>query len=316
MHLLNLDLADKRAPAVLVGDEILNIAAATKVLAQAKRIPHSIKGILRGGTETLDDIRRLTDRATGKHAIQLRDTGALIPREGAKLAAPITNPGLILAAGLNYHAHLKEMNDTPVPAKPNSFTKNPAAIIGTDAPIILPRIAPTMVDWEGELGVVIGRICRNVGVGEALSYVAGYTMINDVSARDWVPPVFTSTGIFGPILAWEQNILGKQFPTFCPVGPVIATADEIPDITDLHLETRVNGEIMQTTSTNDLVYNVAELISYYSTFYEFRPGDLIATGSPPGVGFGHDPKIFLKAGDVVEVIGDHIGTLKNTVVEA
>jgi 2-keto-4-pentenoate hydratase/2-oxohepta-3-ene-1,7-dioic acid hydratase in catechol pathway len=141
-------------------------------------------------------------------------------------------------------------------------------------------------------------------------------MINDVSARDWVPPVFTSTGIFGPILAWEQNILGKQFPTFCPVGPVIATADEIPDITDLHLETRVNGEIMQTTSTNDLVYNVAELISYYSTFYEFRPGDLIATGSPPGVGFGRDPKIFLKAGDVVEVIGDHIGTLKNTVVEA
>jgi 2-keto-4-pentenoate hydratase/2-oxohepta-3-ene-1,7-dioic acid hydratase in catechol pathway len=128
--------------------------------------------------------------------------------------------------------------------------------------------------------------------------------------------VFTSTGIFGPILAWEQNILGKQFPTFCPVGPVIATADEIPDITDLHLETRVNGEIMQTTSTNDLVYKVAELISYYSTFYEFRPGDLIATGSPPGVGFGRDPKIFLKAGDVVEVIGDHIGTLKNTVVEA
>jgi 2-keto-4-pentenoate hydratase/2-oxohepta-3-ene-1,7-dioic acid hydratase in catechol pathway len=315
MHLVNLSGSGAALPGVIIGGEVLIFGPAGAVLADAKPIPASMRTILDGGPAMLDAIRRLIDRVSGSLAAQLREAGALVPLEGAALAAPMTDPSLILAAGLNYHAHLKEMNNTPVPAKPNSFTKNPAAIIGTGAPIILPRIAPTMVDWEGELGVVIGRVCRNVSVGEALDYVAGYTLINDVSARDWVPPVFLATGIFGPILAWEQNILGKQFPTFCPVGPVIATADEIPDITDLHLETRVNGEIMQTTSTSDLVYNVAELISYYSTFYEFQPGDLIATGSPPGVGFGRDPKIFLKDGDVVEVEADHIGILRNPITK-
>ena len=316
MHLLNLHLQNQPVPGVLIGGDVLNLAAAGSVLPQARQVAPTMKGIFEGGAAALDDLRRIVERVSGGIAEQLREAGALVARDRVSLAAPMTDPGLILAAGLNYHAHLKEMNDTPVPSKPNSFTKNPAGIVGTEAPIMLPRIAPTMVDWEGELGVVIGRVCRNVSVGEALAYVGGYTLINDVSARDWVPPVFASTGIFGPILAWEQNILGKQFPTFCPVGPVIATVDEIPDITDLHLETRVNGEIMQTTSTNDLVYNVAELISYYSTFYEFRPGDLIATGSPPGVGFGRNPKIFLKAGDVVEVIADHIGTLRNPVQAA
>ncbi len=316
MHLVSLAFAGSTAPGVLLGDDVLNLAAAAATLAEARAVPPTMLAILEGGTAMLDTIRRVMDGVTGPAADQLREAGALVPRSGAPLAAPIGNPGLVLAAGLNYHAHLREMDNTPVPEKPNSFTKNAASIVGPDAPIVLPRTAPAMVDWEGELGVVIGRRCRDVSVAEALDAVMGYTMINDVSARDWVAPVFESTGVFGPIMTWERNILGKQFPTFCPVGPAIATKDEIPDVTDLHLETRVNGVVMQTTSTSDLVFNVAQLISYYSTFYEFRPGDLIATGSPPGVGYGRDPKIFLKAGDVVEVAGDHIGTLRNPVVAA
>lgn len=318
MHLVNLALPGLAVPGVLIGEEILNLAAAGTILAAARRIAPGMRAILEGGDAALDDIRAVRDTVAGDAALaaKLRAMGGLVARAGAALRAPITDPGLVLAAGLNYHAHLKEMNDTPTPDKPNSFTKNAAGIVGPDAAIVLPKIAPDMVDWEGELCVVMGQRCRDVPVERALDMVAGYTLLNDVSARNWVPPVFASKGIFGPILAWEQNLLGKQFPSFAPVGPVIATRDEIPDITDLHLETRVNGVVMQSTSTSDLVFNVAQLISYYSAFYEFQPGDLIATGSPPGVGFGRNPKIFLKAGDVVEVEAHHIGTLRNPVVAA
>jgi len=129
---------------------------------------------------------------------------------------------------MNYHEHLKEMK-TPVPEKPAAFTKSVASIIASGDPIILPPSNPSMVDWEGEFTVVIGKPCHRVKTAQALEYVAGYTIVNDVSARDWVAPIFSSTGIMGPIHAWEHNILGKQFPTFCPMGPTLATRDEIAD---------------------------------------------------------------------------------------
>jgi acylpyruvate hydrolase len=307
MHLVTLAPRNGRpaSPGVLIGDEALDLSG--------NGLPASLRGILEGGPETLDAVRRLADAAR-RAPDPLRASGALAA--GRARLAPIADPQMILAAGMNYHSHLKEMNGTPTPERPSGFMKIRASLTGPDQPITIPALAPGMVDWEGELTVVIGRPCYNVSVKDALSHVAGYTMANDVSARDWVPPVFESQGIFGPILAWERNLMGKQFPGFCPVGPAIATADEIPDITDLHIETRVNGTVMQSCNTNDLVFGVAELLSYFSQFYAFAPGDLLLTGSPPGVGFGRNPKIFLKPGDVVECIGDHIGTLRNTMAAA
>jgi 2-keto-4-pentenoate hydratase/2-oxohepta-3-ene-1,7-dioic acid hydratase in catechol pathway len=238
--------------------------------------------------------------------------GSRISLKGARLLAPIQNPALVLSVGMNYHEHLKEMK-TPAPEKPAAFTKSVSSIIGLDAPILIPPNNPAMVDWEGEFSVVIGKPCHRVKAARALDYVAGYTIVNDVSARDWVAPVFSSTGVMGPIHAWEQNLLGKMFPTFCPMGPVLATKEDVPDPGNVKITTRLNGELMQSANTNDLVFSVPELIEYYSQFYLFKPGDIVTTGSPSGVGYGRNPRIFMKAGDVVEVEVEGIGILRNPI---
>jgi 2-keto-4-pentenoate hydratase/2-oxohepta-3-ene-1,7-dioic acid hydratase in catechol pathway len=238
--------------------------------------------------------------------------GSKISLKSARLLAPIQNPALVLSVGMNDHEHLREMK-TPAPEKPAAFTKSVASIIGTDAPILIPPNNPAMIDWEGEFSVVIGKPCHRVRAAQALDYVAGYTIVNDVSARDWVAPVFSATGIMGPIHAWEQNLLGKMFPTFCPMGPVLATKEDVRDPRNVKITTRLNGELMQSANTDDLVFSVPELIEYYSQFYLFKPGDVITTGSPSGVGYGRNPRIFMKAGDVVEVEVEGIGILRNPV---
>jgi 2-keto-4-pentenoate hydratase/2-oxohepta-3-ene-1,7-dioic acid hydratase in catechol pathway len=203
--------------------------------------------------------------------------------------------------------------NTPAPKQPTGFFKSVTAVTGPGGPIRLPKSHPDMVDWEGEFSAVIGKPCHNVSEAEALQYVAGYTLINDVSARDWVAAVFKSEGIMGAIHAWDHNILGKQFPTFCPMGPSIATADEIPDPGKVDITTSLNGKVMQSACTDDLVFSIPKLIAYYSQFYLFRPGDVITTGSPAGVGYGRNPKVFMKAGDTIEVTVEGIGTLRNPV---
>ena len=235
-----------------------------------------------------------------------------IPAKDAKLLAPIPDPGLVLSVGMNYHEHLKEMK-TPVPEKPAAFTKSVASIIASGEPIKLPASNPDMLDWEGEFSVVIGKPCHRVKASQALDYVAGYTLVNDVSARDWVAPIFKAQGIMGPIHAWEHNLLGKMFPTFCPMGPCLVTRDELPDPTRVQIQTRLNGKVMQDANTDDLVFSIVQLIEYYSHFYLFKPGDVITTGSPSGVGYGRNPKLFMKAGDVVEVEVQGIGVLRNPV---
>ena len=238
-----------------------------------------------------------------------------VPAKEAKLLAPIPDPGLVLSVGMNYHEHLKEMR-TPVPEKPAAFTKSVASIIASGEPIKAPSSNPHMLDWEGEFSVVIGKPCHRVKAAQALDYVAGYTLVNDVSARDWVAPIFNAQGIMGPIHAWEHNLLGKMMPTFCPMGPCIATRDEIPNPDDVKIVTRLNGQVMQDANTDDLVFSVAKLIEYYSQFYRFLPGDCITTGSPSGVGFGRNPKVFMKAGDTIEVEVSGIGVLSNPVKAA
>lgn len=314
MHLVTLRAAGGGHPGILVGEDVLDLVAAAPIIPAAKLVPATMKALLEGGDEALDVVRRVRDRVAGNAAFldELRDAGLLVPRAKARLLAPIPDPGSIIAAGLNSHEHLKEMN-TPVPKQPAHLYKNPSAVIGPEGVIVPPVDAADMVDWEGEFSAVFGKYCHRVKARDALGFLAGYTLINDVSARNWVAPIFQAQGAFGAISAWEVNILGKQFPTFCPLGPTIATREEIPDPVKVKLTTKVNGQVMQHQTMDDLVFGLPELIEYYSRFYAFRPGDVITTGSPSGVGFGRNPKIFMKQGDVVEVSVKEIGTLRNTV---
>jgi len=287
-------MKDKQPRAgVIDGEDIVDINA------NDRSLPPTIKGILEANG--ISRVKKIIQ--SKKHRV---------PRRRAKLLPPISNPGLLLSVGMNYHEHLKEMK-TPVPEKPAAFTKSVASIIASGEPILLPKAYPDMVDWEGEFTVVIGRACHRVTADKALDYVAGYTIVNDVSARDWVSAIFSSSGIMGPIHAWEHNLLGKMMPTFCPMGPCIATKDEVPDPDDVKIVTRLNGQVMQDANTDDLVFGIPKLIEYYSQFYRFRPGDCITTGSPSGVGYGRNPKVFMKAGDTIEVEVSGIGVLSNPV---
>jgi 2-keto-4-pentenoate hydratase/2-oxohepta-3-ene-1,7-dioic acid hydratase in catechol pathway len=286
---------DKQARAgVLDGEDIVDINACDRSL------PPTIKGILEANA--LSRVRKIIK--SKKHRV---------PHKRAKLLPPIANPGLLLSVGMNYHEHLKEMK-TPVPEKPAAFTKSVASIIASGQPILLPASHPDMVDWEGEFTVVIGKAGHRIPAAKALDHVAGYTIANDVSARNWVTAIFASTGVMGPIHAWEHNLLGKMMPTFCPMGPCIATKDEVPDPDDVKIVTRLNGQVMQDANTDDLVFSVVKLIEYYSQFYRFLPGDCITTGSPSGVGFGRNPKVFMKAGDTISVEVKGIGVLSNPVM--
>jgi len=296
MHLV-MYLKDKQNRAgVIDGEDVIDINAADGSL------PSTLKGILEAGA--LARVKKVLK--SRKHRTS---------RRRATLLPPISNPGLLLSVGMNYHEHLKEMK-TPVPENPAAFTKSVASIIASGQPILLPASHPDMVDWEGEFTVVIGKAGHRIPAAKALDHVAGYTIVNDVSARDWVAPIFASTGVMGPIHAWEHNLLGKMMPTFCPMGPCIATKDEVPDPDDVHIVTRLNGTVMQDANTDDLVFSVAKLIEYYSQFYRFQPGDCITTGSPSGVGFGRNPKVFMKPGDTIEVEVSGIGVLSNPVEAA
>ena len=284
MKLVTFEIDHRARPGRLAGEEIVDLHALAP------------------------DVRSILEQnLLGKAAAA---AGRSVPLKEVKLLAPIPNPGMVLSVGMNYHEHLKEMK-TPVPEKPAAFTKSVASIIGSDAAIRIPPSNPDMLDWEGEFSVVIGRPCHRVKAAQALDYVAGYTIVNDVSARDWVAPIFSAKGVMGPIHAWEHNLLGKMFPSFCPMGPVLATKDEVPDPANVKLQTRLNDEVMQDANTDDLVFSVVQLIEYYSQFYLFQPGDVITTGSPSGVGYGRNPKRFMKAGDVVEVEVEGIGILRN-----
>jgi acylpyruvate hydrolase len=292
MHLV-MFLKDKQPRAgVIDGEDVVDINAADRSL------PSTLKGIL-----------EINGLAKVKKLVKSKKR---IPLKKARLLPPISNPGLLLSVGMNYHEHLKEMK-TPVPETPAAFTKSVASIIASGDPILLPAAHPDMVDWEGEFTVVIGKAGHRIPAAKALDYIAGYTLANDVSARDWVTAIFQSQGIMGPIHAWEHNLLGKMMPTFCPMGPCIATKDEIPDPANVKIQTRLNGKVMQDANTDDLVFSVVKLIEYYSQFYRFMPGDCITTGSPSGVGFGRNPKVFMKAGDVVEVEVKQIGVLRNPI---
>jgi len=213
------------------------------------------------------------------------------------LLAPVPRPGKIVAAGVNYSSHGTEQAKEP-PDHPVLFAKLPTAVIGDGAEIRWSPALTQAVDFEAELAVVIGRTCRRVSASEALSFVAGYTCLNDVTARDLQ-------------YSDRQFVRGKSLDTFCPMGPWLVTADEIPDPQALRVRCLVNGEVMQDASTAEMVFGVAALVSFCSQAFTLEPGDVIATGTPAGVGWFREPKQMLHDADEVVVEIESIGRLVN-----
>jgi 2,4-diketo-3-deoxy-L-fuconate hydrolase len=227
--------------------------------------------------------------------------GKLIQVEAQeRIAAPIGRPSKIVCIGLNYVDHARETN-AEIPVEPIIFMKSTSSMVGPNDNIMIPRNS-VKTDWEVELAVVIGRKASYVEEASALDYVAGYVLHNDVSEREFQ---MERNG------TWDK---GKGCDTFAPIGPFLATADELGDLNNLRLWLSVNGKIMQDGNTANLIFNVPFLISYVSQFMTLLPGDVISTGTPAGVGLGFKPPIFLKEGDVVELGVDGLGTARQTLI--
>ncbi len=253
-------------------------------------IPPSVRGLLELGPE--GQRRAWSALKSGK----VRHDPAKV-----RLLAPVPDARKIICIGLNYRDHAAE-SGVPAPREPVLFSKYPTALIGHEQPVVLPRVSHE-VDFEAELVVAIGRGGRHIARERAFEHVGGYAVGHDVSARDWQ---LNKPG--------KQWMAGKTFDTFAPVGPMLVTPDEVPDPHALRIQLRLNGQTMQDSNTSQLIFGVDELIAYLSQVFTLEPGDLIFTGTPPGVGMARKPPVWLKAGDNVEVEIEGLGVLRNPVV--
>jgi len=275
------------------GGEQLGVAEGDRALAATALMP--------GGPATIDDLLRDTDRWLD--ALRLAARPGRIAGEGFPLAdvgllAPVPRPGKIIAIGRNYADHVTEDGAVPPPT-PLIFAKFPSSVVGPGADIRWDRAMTSQVDYEAELAVVIGRRARDVRDQDALDVVLGYTCLNDVSARDLQ-------------FADVQWVRGKSLDTFCPMGPALVTGDELGDPDDLDIACLVNGEVLQHDRTSSMFYSVRQIISHCSRAFTLEPGDVIATGTPGGVGIFRDPPRLLGDGDVVTVAIEGVGELVNT----
>lgn len=272
--------------AVLRGEHYIDLHATEPTL------PRSVRQLLEAGADTL----RAADQAAQ------RPTAIRYEAASTRLLAPIPDPQKIVCIGLNYHDHAAE-SGAPIPKEPVLFSKYPTALIGHGEAIVLPPVSQE-VDYEAELVIVIGKRGRPRTADEARAYIAGYTVGHDVSARDWQ-------------LKKDQKqwMVGKTFDTFAPTGPVLVTADEVPDPHALPIRLRLNGQTMQDSNTRQMIFPVQDVVAYLAKVFTLEPGDLIFTGTPPGVGFARKPQVFLKPGDITEVEIEGLGVLRNPVVQ-
>jgi 2-keto-4-pentenoate hydratase/2-oxohepta-3-ene-1,7-dioic acid hydratase in catechol pathway len=238
----------------------------------------------------VDSVREILEGATPQVGEPVGDV---------RLGPPVPDPDKILCIGLNYRAHTDEVA-FEAPPEPTVFAKFRNSLIGHEAPIVVPGVAAEQVDYEAELAVVIGRRTRRVSAAQALDALAGAMPFHDVSARDLQ---FRTT----------QWTAGKAIDTFAPCGPALVTMDEIGDLGDLRVMARVNGELVQDQSTAEMIFGVAEIVAYLSSFMTLEPGDIIATGTPSGVGFTRSPPLLLGHGDEVEIEVEGLGVLRNRV---
>lgn len=269
---------------------VVDLSAAARELSLPRDTFASMSSWLEGGEPRLVDAVKLAAGAS---------TSAL-PLSDVRLLPPVPRPGKIVAIGLNYRDHSLESGAAAPPKSPIIFAKFPTSIAGPGDAIVIPVGNPN-VDYEAELAVVIGRRGKAIPAAQALEFVAGYMPLNDVSARVWQ-------------FADKQWVRGKSCDTFCPTGPHLTTRDEIPDPHALAIRTRVNGVTMQDSHTRRMIFRVPELIEFISLSITLEPGDIIATGTPEGVGAFRKPPIFLKPGDTVEVEIEGLGVLRNPVV--
>lgn len=301
MKLVTIDQGGIPLSGVVIADDALAFRLAAPLLPLSAWVPADMVGLLQAGPEGLDVIRQIADRVLCDEGLaeRLRGTGALRPLADTVLLAPVPEPRLFMSTGLAYKDHVGEMRG-PKLTTPAGSMRCSSSIIGPDAPIVLPRNFPSMVDIEVELSVVLGSSLFDVTAEDALKGVAGYTLYNDVSARDW-----------NADRDFDLIRQGKQLPSFSPCGPWIVTADEVEDPYAIDVRSTINGETLQSDNTSNLLFSIGEVIAYFSRWFKFQPGDIVTTGSPGGVGWAKDPQIFLKPGDVVTVEADGIGTLRN-----
>jgi 2-keto-4-pentenoate hydratase/2-oxohepta-3-ene-1,7-dioic acid hydratase in catechol pathway len=270
---------------------LLHNNAYIELQATDPSLPATVRQLLESASEVWKKVAQV-----GQHPKAVKH-----PVETAKLLAPVPDPHKIVCLGLNYRDHAAE-SGAPIPKDPVLFSKYATALIGHGQAIVLPPVSQE-VDYEAELVVVVGKGGRNIKAAAGMSHVAGYTVGHDVSARDWQ-------------LKKDQKqwMVGKTFDTFAPTGPVLVTADEVPDPHNLPIRLRLNGQTMQDSNTKQMIFPIGEVIAYLSQVFTLEPGDLIFTGTPPGVGFARKPPVFMKGGDVAEVEIDGIGLLRNPVV--
>ncbi|ENO79463.1 fumarylacetoacetate hydrolase family protein [Thauera sp. 63] len=284
MKLVTFTHAGKTRVGKVVGDRVVDISVACPSL------PHDMRSILSLGDSALAQIQ------------QAEDTTNTLPLSEVKLEAPILNPSKFLAIGMNYADHVEESARKGIKAPDTQvwFNKQVSCVAGPFDPVVKPNISD-MLDYEVELCVVIGKRCKNVSIEDALSVVAGYMVTNDFSVRDvqWASPTWT---------------LGKSFDTHGPIGPWIVTSDEITDPYKLRMRLTVNGEVRQNNLTGLMVYNISKQIAHLTSIMTLEPGDLIATGTPMGVGAAMDPVGYLKVGDVVRAEIEGIGAIENKIV--
>jgi acylpyruvate hydrolase len=253
--------------------------------------PESVREVLEMGTTAVDQGLKAAAAAV--------DIGRSVAVADVELGPPVPNPSKIVCVGLNYAAHAAEAGRS-APEAPELFAKFANSLVGAHAPVVAP-VMTEKIDYEAELAVVMGERCRAVSVDEALEYVAGYAVFNDVSARDLQ-------------MASSQWTAGKAIDTFGPFGPGITPRGEVPDVQALAIRAWVNGRLLQDGHTSDMLMPVAEIVSYVSSIMTLEPGDVIATGTPAGVGMAQRPPVFLRPGDTVEVEIEGLGRLVNPVI--
>lgn len=283
------------SPGFLLGDSVVGLADLWRRSGAGGAAPKSVLELLQRGKSGLDAARRCHAHAEAKP-----NNIHVLSAEAVTFHAPVTRPGKILCVGLNYRAHIEEMG-RELPEHPVIFGKMVTALNGHRGVIPYPEVSESL-DFEAELAVFIGKPAKHVAKAEAMDYVAGYAPFNDVTVRDYQRRT----------LQWLQ---GKNFDGHGPCGPALVTKDEAGDVAGLTMELRLNGETMQSTKLDDFIFDIPTLIAFLSSIMTLEPGDMIATGTPSGVGFGREPKVFMKPGDSVEVDIGPLGTLQNTVAK-
>jgi acylpyruvate hydrolase len=263
----------------------------TDTQAFLRQLPRALPAAQRA----LEFVTRASERYD---APDLLRAGVVLPRRSVRLVAPVPRPGKILAVARNYADHAAETG-AGTPPEPVLFLKAPSSVIGPEDEIVLPKQSEA-VDYEGELAVVIGRVARHLAEESALECVAGYTVANDVSARDY-------QNVRG------QHFIGKSCDTFAPLGPALVTADEIPNPHDLSIRTFLSGELVQSAQTKEMVFPIARILAFASKLMTLEPGDVLLTGTPAGVGAARKPPRYLREGDVVDVEIERVGRLRSFV---